>query len=79
MQGAQKVTMSHYEQAKSAEGQARAAEEDEDPDWTTFLQLTGEDKYAARVKEWRRLTAGTEAEIGVALGEFFTTSIIVVE
>lgn len=48
-------------------------------DWDRFLELAGEDKYTARIKEWGEKTTCTNDEIGLQSSEYFTTSIIVVE
>ncbi|KAI0138248.1 hypothetical protein BJ166DRAFT_544594 [Pestalotiopsis sp. NC0098] len=51
---------------------------DDNEDWDRFLELAGETKYTDRVRQWGEVTSHTTKEVGLIPGDYYTTSIIVV-
>ncbi|KAH6647110.1 hypothetical protein BKA67DRAFT_426490 [Truncatella angustata] len=52
---------------------------DDNDDWDRFLELSGEEQYMARIKEWGEKTNRTNEELGLTPSEYYTTSIIAVD
>ena len=52
---------------------------EDNKDWDSFLELTGEEKYTRRIQEWGSMAGETAQEMHLDTSNDYTTSIIVVE